>query len=206
MVAHLTYSGSEGADNTIPTLTTTNSLIEEQVMAAEQDNRRLPFFQPLAENDTLQTAFLLYRLADKVEVSDDGCWIWTGFRNADGYGSASNGHSRTENVHRIIYRMCVGPTRPGDEVCHTCDNPPCVNPKHLFIGTHADNMRDAARKGRIKSRDSSGEKNPSAKLDTLKVKAIRERHASGERSIVLATEFGVSQATICRILRGATWR
>lgn len=79
------------------------------------------------------------------------CWEWQGTRLPSGYGRigiAGKGQGVTDLTHRVAYRIANGEIPPGMEVCHTCDNPPCCNPDHLFLGTHADNMRDMSAKGR----------------------------------------------------------
>ncbi len=76
------------------------------------------------------------------------CWIWTGGRDTDGYGKY-NLHGTVWVASRLAYTLAYGPVPPDKYVCHTCDNPPCGNPPHLFLGTNRDNMRDAASKGRI---------------------------------------------------------
>ena len=78
---------------------------------------------------------------------DNGCRIWTGATDQDGYGLVSIG-GRLYRAHRVSYANSHG-TDPGDKfVCHRCDNPPCINPAHLWLGSNADNLRDMARKGR----------------------------------------------------------
>jgi len=91
-------------------------------------------------------------------------------------------------------------------VCHRCDNPPCVNPGHLFLGTAEDNSHDARDKGRLMVPVLVGESAPPAVLTEGMVRQIISRRAAGERLRVLATEFGVSEATISSIARGQTWR
>jgi hypothetical protein len=77
-----------------------------------------------------------------------GCWEWCGARHKYGYGEIRNG-KKGVRVSRKAYELWVGPIPHGIKVCHRCDNPPCCNPEHLFLGTHKENIEDAARKGRL---------------------------------------------------------
>ena len=83
-----------------------------------------------------------------VPVSEVGCWEWKGHRNTGGYGVITH-NGRDHTASRVSWEIHFGPIPDGLSICHHCDNPPCVRPDHLFIGTHSDNMRDAFAKGRL---------------------------------------------------------
>lgn len=134
---------------------------------------------------------VLRRFNDKWTLDESsGCWVWTACRIRDGYGQLSI-DGRMVLAHRLSYEHFVSPIPDGYCVCHRCDNPSCVNPEHLFVGTHKDNMRDMA----LKDRNSKG-------LTNLQVMEIRRRACSGEKQKTLADEFNVSQQTISRIKIG----
>lgn len=88
------------------------------------------------------------RFEERIDKSGE-CWIWTGSYSPSGYGRASRGLKKVR-AHRAAYELYVGPITDGLHVLHKCDNPACVNPAHLFLGTHLDNMRDMETKGRAK--------------------------------------------------------
>lgn len=133
------------------------------------------------------------RFAAKVRRgSPDECWLWTGTRRA-GYGLVSAG-GRQQGAHRIAYELEHGCAIPdGLDVLHSCDNPSCVNPRHLSIGTHTDNMRDMAAKGRNRCR---------TKLTPDAIAAIR---ASEERPVDLAGRYGVHPSTITNVRARRVW-
>jgi hypothetical protein len=143
------------------------------------------------------------RFDEKYSIEPDGCWRW---KNAgDGhYPSFWCDSGRVLASHFMWRRLHGAYPETGLEVCHTCDNPPCVNPKHLFLGTHSDNMKDRSAKGRLPSR--KGALNPRAKLTPEAVAEIRERYALGDISQArLGIELGVGQSTVSSLLRGETW-
>ena len=132
-----------------------------------------------------------------------GCWIWTRYVNDVGYGTASF-LGKNIMAHRLSWMLYRGDVPAGMCVCHKCDVPECVNPRHLFVGTYTDNMQDAARKGRTLR----GDRNPSRVYSALGTEAaheIRHRRMSGEKGRALAREFGVSAQTVCNIYKGRSW-
>ena len=133
------------------------------------------------------------------------CWIWTGSRNALGYGSFGIAGHKTELAHRTAWRLTNGEDLPSTvKVCHRCDNPPCVRPDHLFLGSQADNVADQIAKGR--RHRTNGAKNGRAKLSVEQVLEIRRRYRPGEvRIIDLATEFNVSKSQIWNVVSGREW-
>lgn len=132
----------------------------------------------------------------------DECWEWTGSKNRDGYGRFRDGPP--QKAHRVSYKLFCGPVPDGAQVLHKCDNPGCVNPRHLFLGDHIVNMQDMASKGRASV--TRGTDNPNAKLTDAKVIAIRERYKAGGESLrKLAKEFGVSHELIRLIVTRVNW-
>lgn len=129
--------------------------------------------------------------------SKEGCWEWPFSRNRYGYGKC---RLLGETVaHRVAYVLTRGPIPLGYLVCHRCDNPPCVRPDHLFLGTQQDNTADRDAKGRT----SHGERRPSSKLTADDARAIRN---DGRSSRQLAREYGVSGTTVLRIKKRQIWR
>lgn len=133
------------------------------------------------------------------------CWEWTGRPMSNGYGRIDRGGARargaTVSAHRAAWELYRGPIPTGFSVLHRCDNPLCVNPDHLFIGTALDNMRDKVAKGR----SSFGERNGIARLTNVQVREIRSRRDAGERACDLAQEFGVERSAVWRIMTGRNW-
>ena len=133
------------------------------------------------------------------------CHVWTGARNEHGYGVGWDG-KRTRLAHRMAWAKKHGPIPAGMMVCHKCDNPPCVNVDHLFLGTQTDNMSDCANKGRLEGRRTPrGSAHPQAKLTEIQVQEIREARASGILLKTLSARYGVSETMISYIARGKNW-
>lgn len=142
----------------------------------------------------------------KVEKTEC-CWLWIGGKTSGGYGHLSKGAAgagfiRASHVSWKIHRGSDVPA--GMFVCHHCDNPTCVRPDHLFLGTPADNTADMDAKGRRSHMTGArGERNPNAKITATDAAAIR---SDSRPSALLAAEYGMSKSGIKHIRRGRTWR
>ncbi len=128
------------------------------------------------------------------------CWLWHGCTNGDGYGTF-RAYNQCFAAHRLAYGFYIGPIPSEAHVLHECDTPHCVNPDHLFLGDQAINMRDMARKGRRKGKN-SGERNGRCKLSLEQVRAIR---ADKRGKWALAKIYPVSRATIGAIKARKLW-
>ena len=155
-----------------------------------------------------------------VDRSGD-CWLWKKTLNQHGYGVFGwpvNGKPRMQLAHRLAWTLTKG--APTQNVLHRCDNPPCVNPAHLFLGTQRENMEDAARKGRVakvKTRLPNipkrqgnyarrvGERAPFRKLTWAQVAEIRSRYLAGENQMALGHAYGVTNGAVWYIVHNKTW-
>jgi hypothetical protein len=135
------------------------------------------------------------------------CWNWVGTKNGDGYGRFhvfTPDGSKLVGAHRISWEWANG-CSPGDLcVLHHCDNPACVRPDHLFLGTQQDNADDRDRKGRRPP--PVGEANGRAKLTAADVARLRAEFAAGEPRPALIAKYRVSKSTVNAVIRGITWR
>jgi hypothetical protein len=138
-----------------------------------------------------------------------GCWTWTGGLMSAGYGNFRLA-GQMRGAHRVAWELTNGPV-PGEMwVLHTCDNPPCVNPSHLWLGTARDNNRDCLVKGRHGSvthpeSQVRGRRAAAAKLTERDVVAIRTRFRSGETSAALSRSFGVTRAAVRKVVLRRSW-
>lgn len=152
------------------------------------------------------------RFWNKVHLTGpDECWVWKGattgsFGTPNARGIFATSPRTKEMAHRVSWTWTHGPIPNGLFVCHKCDNPMCVNPKHLFLGTAADNYNDARRKGRARIGACKGEDHGRAVLSWEQVQEIRNAYTLGRTHKSLAIEFGVSKSQIGNVVNGTSWR
>ncbi len=164
----------------------------------------------LTEKDILRIESGINRLGP------DDCWVWRRSKLYPGGYGKTKIRGVTKLAHRLTFQIHIGD--PGTHfVLHRCDNPPCCNPRHLFLGTHKDNMRDCFEKGRRAKGDSNGarlypdrlargESHPGRKLTEKDVIEIRKLRALGWAAISLSAKFGVTYGNICHICSRRNWR
>ena len=152
-------------------------------------------------------------LWSKVDIrGEDECWEWKGFKNHDGYGRTWI-KDRGYYAHRVIFNLAnpgkinLSAPRATDIsgfVLHKCDNPPCCNPAHLYLGTYKDNTRDKAERSRFP--DFSGDKGPRCKLTMEQARQARELRAQGHSVRNLSIQFGISLPSMKSLLRGLSYK
>lgn len=135
--------------------------------------------------------------------ADDECWPWLGHCLPKGYGRLKVQRRRIL-AHRYAWELTRGPIPEGLFVLHRCDNPPCCNPAHLFLGTKGENNTDRSKKGR--SGDFAGEKHPSAKLTERDVQELRRLRGGGLTYEELGRRFGISWTHARSVAVRITWR
>ena len=143
----------------------------------------------------------IQRILDRIpgELTEDGCWETIGYKNGNGYSMVWV-HPTYKLSHRLFWEAFNGePVPEGLSVLHSCDNPCCVNPNHLSVGTTKENQRQKAERGRSRGKSSD------VKLDEAKVKIIKERLANGEMHSTIAKSYGVCRGTITKINQGVNW-
>jgi len=152
-------------------------------------------------------------LWSKVDIrGEDECWEWKGFRNHDNYGRTWI-NQKGYYAHRVIFNLAypgkidLNAPRATDIsgfVLHRCDNPPCCNPKHLYLGTFKDNTRDKVERRRCP--DFSGDKGPRCKLTMEQARQARELRKQGQSVRSLAAQFGISLPSMKSLLRGDSYK
>jgi len=143
----------------------------------------------------------------------NGCWLWEGHTSHNGYGRLHiyiNDKRKIVPAHRLSWEIHNGPVPKGILVLHKCDNPPCVNPDHLFLGTNKDNTQDSLMKGRAcltNCKPQKGEKNGSAILNENMVESVRYQRKNYNYTFKeLAGLFNISPSQIANIIHGRSWR
>ena len=174
-----------------------------ETLYAQRKKRSGPKVRPLSE-----------RFWSK--VSKDGpivreelgpCWVWKASRQPTGYGQIYAEGIGPQFAHRLSWVFANGEIPPGMLVCHRCDNPPCVNPEHLWLGTDADNAKDRDAKGRrVLGQPVSGERSHLHKLKAFEVREIRSLYASGLTPTQIAANYGVGRSAISEIVHRRCWK
>lgn len=162
---------------------------------------------------------LAERFWEKVDRrGPDECWPWLAGCDKNGYGVFSIDHDHQRTAHAVAYELTSGAALPEDMYgCHSCDNPPCCNPRHVFPGTAADNAHDRDAKGRTArgkatgaythpERAPRGSRHGRAKLTDADIPVIRRLCDDGWTQVALAARYGVSQRVVSGIVRRVAWR
>lgn len=133
------------------------------------------------------------------------CWEWTASTYYNGYGQFFDGKNKI-TAHRFSYKSKYGEIDPNILVCHRCDNRKCVNPDHLFLGTHLDNTADMIQKGRKINADKKGTLNGRAIVSESKVCSMRDLYGNGVSIAKIARLFSISETQTSRIVKRQSWK
>lgn len=140
----------------------------------------------------------------RVQIGSKGaCWTWTACRDGKGYGLVRWAKCKSR-AHRVAWQLMCGAIPAGICVLHHCDNPPCCNPAHLFLGTLRDNIADKVAKGR--GRGAPGERQRNAKLNEPKIRQIRDLRRAGFTLRWIGSRYGIAETTVCGIANRRAWR
>lgn len=154
---------------------------------------------------------------NKIKLGDGECWEWKASKFRDGYGQFGY-KSKNWRAHRFAYMLSYGDFPIDLCVCHKCDNPPCVNPAHLFLGTNADNIRDRHNKGRdgkpigennwahAHPEHFQGERNASSKLKVADILEIRKLRVDGHSFEEISIKFGIARSAVHNIVTRRRWK
>jgi HNH endonuclease len=145
------------------------------------------------------------RLLSRRIVTPSGCWEFDGARDENGYGRIGV-NRKNRKAHRVAAWLWLGAPLTGEvHVCHHCDNPPCFNPNHLYLGNNSMNMRDSFNRTQRRPPNQRGEKHSQARLTESEVRHIRDRLKAGETQADLGREYGVTHKMIWRIDKNLAW-
>ena len=169
---------------------------------SSEDSRRTFTYRALDLSDASDE--FRRRFWSKVDRTGE-CWLWTAHRKRTGYGQFTVRKGSFFTAHAVSYALESGPILPGSHVCHRCDNPPCVRPDHLFLGTARDNALDMFNKGRQGTRH-PGVERANAVLNDDAVRYIREVAPRYGYLRDLSNKYGVSKKTIQKVRSHETWR
>ena len=139
-------------------------------------------------------------------IKSNTCWFWTGCKDKCGYGLLYYKNRKNINTHRLSYELHFGEVLDGLCVCHSCDNPSCVNPQHLFLATHKQNMEDKKNKGRTYNGNQKGINNPGSKLtenEVIEIKYLLESNISQSN---IAKKYNISQTLVSAIKLEKIWK
>ncbi len=147
-----------------------------------------------------------FRILDRCKIDiETGCWNWQKGKNACGYGTIGLREDGSQLAHRVIFSVSTKTDIKGMCVCHTCDNPACCNPVHLFVGLPIDNVTDMQRKGRRAS--FAGARNGKAKLSKKLISEMRDLRNSGLFTYEeIGNMYGVQKSASSKAIRGVSWR
>lgn len=182
-----------------------NQAITPLSLLVLEDSQRVKENKLLLEKTVGLGEDRLKRMVPKISVMDSGCWEWIGFRNWAGYGQTTVLRGRVQKrlkMHRVMWMIANGDIPEGMGVLHKCDNPPCCNPDHLFLGTHKQNMDDMTQKGRRPT----GEQCAWSKLVESDVKEIRQMRASGYALKTISKKFGIVDSMVSQIIHRKRWK
>jgi hypothetical protein len=162
------------------------------------------FLQRALQDPRIQWSSLESRFWSKyIPVTESGCWIWEASARPSGYGQFGVCTGVMVSAHRLAYWLANGPFDESLDILHRCDVPACINPSHLWIGTHTDNMHDMRAKGRL--RNNRGEDHGCSALTESQVREIRNIYSNGIAQEKIAKHFNISQSNVGNIVRRKTW-